>query len=422
MNCFCDWQRKKQEDEVDVMDTSMKKEGAVQEKLWTTAFVLIILVNFLAYVGNFMLMSTLPLHTLNIGGNKIMAGLIIGIYSLTAFISRLQIGSQLDQKGRKPIMLAGLLIVLLVTVSYIAAAYSVLMLLMLRAIHGIGWSTITTSTNTIASDLIPATRRTEGMGFFGLSISLAMVIGPGLGIYVMENCNYMVLFALAACFILLALFAGFSNSYNHQGKSDENKLTENLQQNKKIAVIERTALWPSFLFFIIVLTYSTIMIFLPSYASYRGVSNIGIFFIIISLAMTVTRLTMGRVADRYGTAKVVVPSMILLGIALQLLFVASSLPTFLIAAAIYGIGYGVAQPLLNALVVSFAPVDRRGAANATFLCAMDMGGILGAAIWGLVAQIFGFAYMYSASAILIILSVIIYMVVVRGKLNAQTHN
>lgn len=164
------------------------------------------------------------------------------------------------------------------------------------------------------------------------------------------------------------------------------------------------------------------MIFLPSYASYRGVTNIETFFIIISLAMTVTRLTMGRVADRYGTARVLIPSMILLGIALQLLFVASSLSMFLVAAAIYGIGYGVAQPALNALVVSFAPVDRRGAANATFLCAMDMGGILGAVIWGTVAQVFGFEYMYSASAGLIILSVAMYLIVFRGKLNAQMHN
>lgn len=403
------------------MEATIEKGVAAQEKLWTTSFVLIILVNFFAYVGNFMLMSTLPLHILNIGGNKITAGLMIGIYSLTSFISRLQVGSLLDQKGRKTIMFAGLIVLLMVTISCIAAAYSVIMLLMLRAIHGIGWSTTTTSTSTIASDLIPSTRRTEGMGFFGLSISIAMVIGPGLGIYIMAHYNYTLLFTLSACCIILALLAGFSNSYYHQGRPDKNELVvEKLtkkpaQHNEKIAVIEKTALWPSFLFFIIVMTYSTIMIFLPPYASYRGVTDIGAFFIIIALAMTVTRLTMGRVADRYGTAKVVVPSMILLVIALQLLFVAASLPMFLIAAVIYGIGYGVVQPSLNALVVSFAPIDRRGAANATFLCAMDLGGILGAVIWGIVAQFFGFAYIYSASAILIILSVVMYLVAISQK-------
>ena len=412
---------------MDIMEISTEKEVSAQEKLWTKSFILIILVNFFTYVGSFMLMSTLPLHTLSIGGNKVMAGLMIGIYSLTAFLSRLQIGNQLDQKGRKPIMLTGLVVILLVTVFTISAAYSVIMLLILRAIHGIGWSTTTTSTNTIASDLIPDARRTEGMGYFGLSISLAMVIGPGLGIYILENYNFSLLVTLAACSIILAFAAGLSNNYNHQEQSGKNKLgdeklTEKLQHNKKMTVIEKTALWPSFLFFIVVLTYSTIMIFLPSYASYRGVADIGGFFIIIAVAMAVTRLTMGRVADRYGITKVVAPSMILLGIALQILYAAASLPMFLIAAAIYGIGYGMVQPALNALVISFAPVDRRGAANATFLCAMDMGGILGAVIWGIVAQVFGFEYMYSASAILIILSIIMYLVAFSGKWNAQMYN
>ncbi|MBP2663679.1 MAG: arabinose efflux permease family protein [Firmicutes bacterium] len=384
------------------------------EKLWTMPFTLITVVNFLTYVGNFMLLSTLPLLVLHIGGSKFMAGLITGIYSMTAFISRLQIGPLLDRKGRTSILLAGLSLLLIITVSYNTAAYSVILLLMLRAIHGVGWSTVTTSTSTIASDLIPAIRRSEGMGFFGISISVAMVIGPGIGLYIMEHYSYTVLFILSACFIILALITSFSASYcrqNCQGTQQVNdKTTEHTaKQNRKLAIIEKKALWPSFLFFIIVTTYSTIMIFLPPYASDKGVTDIGAFFTITALAMMFTRLTTGRIADRYGAAKVVVPGMVLLGIALQILSVATSLPTFLFAAVIYGLGYGSVQPALNALAISLAPAERRGTASATFLCAQDMGGILGAVIWGIVAQAFGFSYIYSASVVLIIIAVIWYL-------------
>jgi len=402
----------------------MNKETAQvcnQEKLWTVAFTLIILVNFFTYVGNFILMSTLPLLILHIGGSKLMAGLITGIYSLTGFISRLKIGNLLDRKGRTSIMFTGLSLLLLTIISYNAVAYSVILLLMLRAVHGIGWSTVTTSTSTIAADLIPPTRRSEGMGFFGISISLAMVIGPGLGLYIMEHYNDTLLFLISACFIILALVAGFSKKYYCQNQislypSMVEKAIENIElKNKKAAIIERTALWPSFLFFIIVTTYSTIMIFLPPYASDRGVTDIGSFFIIIALAMLFTRLTAGRIADRYGIAKVLVPGMLLLGIALLILFVASSLPTFLIAAVFYGLGYGIVQPALNAWVISLAPVERRGTANATFLCAMDMGGILGAVVWGIVAQIFGFSYIFLSSAILIILAIILYLAITKNN-------
>lgn len=290
------------------------------------------------------------------------------------------------------------------------------MLFLLRAIHGMGWSTTTTSTGTIASDLIPATRRNEGMGYFGVSISVAMVLGPGLGLYILEHYNHTMLFICSASFILLALITGFTKSYYHPGKSNaQNQGTAELSgntagKNKKKAVIEKTALWPSFIFFIIVMTYSTIMIFLPPYARDKGVADIGAFFIVMALAMIFTRLTTGRIADRYGAGKVIVAGMVVIAIALQILSVAASLPVFLIAAITYGLGYGAVQPALNALVISLAPVERRGAANATFLGAMDMGGILGAVVWGGVAQAFGFIYIYCVSAILMLLAIILYLV------------
>ncbi|WP_094602922.1 putative MFS-type transporter YfcJ [Sporomusa silvacetica DSM 10669] len=245
-----------------------------QDKLWTTPFTLITVVNFLTYIGNFMLLSTLPLLILHIGGSKLMAGLITGIYSLTGFISRLQIGTLLDRKGRASILLAGLGLLLLIIAAYNLTAYSVILLLVLRAIHGVGWSAVTTSTSTIASDLIPETRRSEGMGLFGISISVAMVVGPGLGLYIMEHYSYTILFILSACFIILALITGFlaknySQNYQNTQSASNKSMSATSQQNKKIALIEKRALGPSFLFFIIVTTYSTIMIFLPPYASDR---------------------------------------------------------------------------------------------------------------------------------------------------------
>ena len=393
-------------------------DGVSQEKLWTKAFACIVMVNLFTYLGNFMLMSTLPLHVLNIGGNKIMAGLITGIYSLTGLISRLQIGRLLDRKDRKIIMLAGLAALLLVILSYNAAAYSIIMLFALRAIHGIGWSTITTSTSTIASDLIPANRRNEGMGFFGISIAVAMVIGPGLGLYVMDHYSHTALFLLSACFILVALFAGLARNHHNSGQSDT-ALDKGETKKLSTVAVEKTALWPSFIFFIIVMTYSTIMIFLPPYVREKGLADIGSFYTMMALAMILTRFATGRIADRYGTTTVIVPGMILLAIALQLLFMATSLPMFFTAAIIYGLGFGAVQPALNALVISLAPAERRGAANATFLGAMDIGGIIGAIVWGVVAQMLGFSYIYCASAILIVLFGAIYVVVAyKGKLTA----
>ncbi len=253
-------------------------------------------------------------------------------------------------------------------------------------------------------------------------MSSAMALGPALGLYVLEHYNYTLLFFLSALCIALALLTGFLESRYFNQVSIESPIIEKnfkykTRQNIKAALFEKTALWPASLYFIVMMTYATVGIFLPAYASEKGVENIGIFYVVTALSTILVRLISGRIADRYGPSKVLLTGMLLLAIGLQVLPVAASLPMFLAAAIIYGIGHGAVQPTINALVISLAPVERRGAANATLLCAMDLGIMVGSVLWGGVAQAFGFIYIYYVSAILIILFTVICFVAFGGNLN-----
>jgi MFS family permease len=403
------------------MNSYHTRSAITLDKLWSIPFLLIILVNFFTYIGNFMLLSTLPLIIIQAGGNKIMAGLITGIYSLTGLLSRLQIGSVLDRKGRQPFLFGGLFFLLLIVFFYNASiSYSIILLFILRALHGVGWSTVTTSTGTIAADLIPSSRRSEGMGFYGISISVAMVLGPGLGLYVLEHYGYNSLFLFSNLFIAMSLIISAMNFYyNRRQNSTDQEAGQ--QVSVKEPPVEMTssqklkALFPAFLFFIIATTYSTIMIFLPPYASSLGIKNIGLFFIVIALAMTFTRLTTGRIADRFGRDILIVVGLILLTIALQYLAMATSLLMLVIAAAIYGLGFGTVQPIFNAMAISLAPSSRRGWASAMFLSAQDTGGIVGSLIWGIISEAFGYTYIYSISAVLTLVTIGIYYRAIKKK-------
>lgn len=396
------------------MNSYYTRSTLTLDKLWSIPFLLIILVNFFTYIGNFMLLSTLPLIIVQTGGNKIMAGLITGIYSLTGLLSRLQIGQVLDKKGRQPFLFGGLFFLLLIVFLYnVSISYSIILLFVLRALHGVGWSTVTTSTGTIAADLIPSSRRSEGMGFYGISISVAMVLGPGLGLYVLEHHGYNSLFLFANLFIAISLIISALNFYyNHHQNSLENQTNQQIIIKEKPACMSSTqklhALLPAFFFFTIATTYSTIMIFLPPYASSLGIKNIGLFFIVIALAMTFTRITTGKIADRFGRNMLVVAGLILLTIALQYLSMATSLLMLIIAAAIYGLGFGTVQPIFNAMAISMAPSSRRGWASAMFLSAQDAGGIVGSLIWGVISEAFGYTYIYSISAILTVITILTY--------------
>lgn len=384
------------------------------ENLWTQSFVSVTLVNFLICANTFMLMATLPIFVQHIGGSKLLAGIIGGMLTLTGFATRPFFGGLLDKKGRKLILLVGIVLLLAVTALYHVTT-SMVMIFILRIIQGLGWSAASTSTSTIAADLVPAARRSEGMGYFGVSSSLAMAIGPALGLYLVEQFSYSSLYVVATIFVALSLIISLSSSYLNRD-SVSKQPSKDFGKSK---LIEKTALEPSILIFLISTTYAGIVTFIPSYAAYKGIEGIGSFFIVYAFALLMTRTFSGKAADRIGTTKVVVPGMVLLIVALVILMEAHSLNLFMVAAVLYGLGFGSIQPVLNALVISLAPAERRGTANATFLAGLDMGVGLGAIGWGAVAQQLGFIHVYSLSAFLILLALLYYYVVVQKNCEEQ---
>ena len=380
-------------------------------RIWNKTFFLILVVSFLMFLSMYILLPTLPLYAQTLGGNETVAGTIVGIFTLSAVLIRPWIGNLLDRKGRKVILLIGVGIFLISVLAY-NLAFSIVTLLALRAVHGIGWGASTTATGTMASDIIPAVRRAEGMGYYGIAATIAMSLGPALGLYLVEYSNYSVLFTGAAILAALGLAGSFFINYEPPRKNL--KGAEALLV--KGVILEKTAIPPALVLFFITLTYGGIVSFLPSYANYRGVENIGIFFTVYALVLLFGRPIIGKLADRYGARKFLVPGILLMAAALLLLVKASSLPMFLLVGVVYGLGFGTVQPILNALVISLSPPERRGAANAAFDVAMDLGIGLGAITLGFLAQKMGYVYMYGSSAIFALLALVMYFAFLRNKL------
>lgn len=152
-----------------------------KEKIWTKDFVLICLANFFVFLGFQMTLPTIPLFVEHLGGNDQLIGLVDGIFTFSALIMRPFAGHALETKGRRFIFLLGLAIFVFSVGSY-SFITSILLLFMMRVIQGIGWGFSTTAAGTIATDIIPASRRGEGMGYYGLSGNLALAFGPSAGL------------------------------------------------------------------------------------------------------------------------------------------------------------------------------------------------------------------------------------------------
>ncbi|MBS4026391.1 MAG: MFS transporter [Clostridia bacterium] len=374
-------------------------------RLWTKNFILITLANFILFVSFQMLLPTLPAYATMLGGSEIIAGLIIGIFTFSAVASRPYAGFLMDQQGRKGVLVAGFLMFIVCAFLY-NFAYLVVLLLMLRVVHGLGWGMATTASGTVAADVIPSTRRGEGLGYYGMSAVLSMAFAPPLGVYIMENLGFNHLFISSTILGVVALIIALGVTYDPVVKKE--------QQQVKPAIFEPSSFRTSSVLFFLTFIYGGVITFIVLYGNSLGIEKFSLFFPVYATFLFIIRPIAGKLSDGRGTDVVVIPGLILVTVGVIILGLAQSLEYFLASAVLIGLGFGAAQPSLQALTIKLAPPERRGAANATFFSAFDLGIGFGAIIMGALSSWIGYAGMYLFSSLAGIISLVIYWQLLYG--------
>lgn len=371
------------------------------ERLWSLDFILITLISLVTFLGFQMLLPTLPIYAKELGGSDASAGLVIGIFTFSAVLIRPFTGLALDRYGRKGIFLLGLLIFAVCVLAYTWAP-SLIILLLIRFIHGFGWGLTSTSASTVATDIIPKSRLGEGMGYYGLAGTLSMALAPTFGLYVMNQLGFNRLFLISAAFVILAVILAFWVRYQKVGAP-----------KAKFSLIQKTALPPTLVIFFVTMTYGAVVSFLALYAAQQGIKNIGPFFTVYALTLMIIRPLAGRLSDKKGFGFVIIPGIGFIILAMLLLYLAQGLPVFLVAASLYGLGFGAVQPSLQAMSVMSVTPERRGAATGTFFTGFDLGIGLSSIMWGAISQIIGYRYMFLSTVVPTLLALVFYLWVER---------
>ncbi|MFV9511776.1 MFS transporter [Tepidibacillus sp. LV47] len=383
----------------------MKSEKQInKDRLWTKDFILLSLSNLLLFFGFQMLLPTLPAYVSQKGGGNLAVGMVISLFTISAVLIRPFSGAALDLIGRKKVLMVGFIISLFAIGSYYIAI-TVLLVLFLRIVHGLGWGISSTTNGTVASDLIPAARRGEGMGYFGLSSTLAMAIGPMIGVMIIRSSGFGVLFFTS----FVSTFLAFLLTFFIKIPETNRNMSKNVHTSFTSRLIEKRALFPSLLVLLFSITYGGIVSFITLFGKEAGIENVGWFFTMNALFVFITRPISGRLFDKKGHFFVLFPSAFFTIIGLILLSYASSNLTLILAAVFYGIGFGSIQPSLQAWTINRVSADRRGAANATFFSAFDLGIAGGAMVLGTIAEMTNYEHMYRYSSIFIVIYLVIYL-------------
>lgn len=386
--------------------TIAKKQNAGSEKIWSRDFVLILMSNFFIFLGFQMTLPTIPLFVEKLGGNDQLIGIVVGIFTFSALLLRPYAGHTLETKGRRFVYLTGLGIFVL-SVGSFGFVNSLIFLFVLRIVQGFGWGFSTTASGTIATDLIPAKRRGEGMGYFGLSGNIALAFGPTLGLALAGVISFKLLFLICALLGLAALVLSSRINYKQAEKQSV--------PLKRWDIYEKSALRPSFLLFFITVTFGGIASFLPIYSAQKGIGGIHWYFLLFAIALMISRTFAGRLYDQRGHQAVFLPGAVLILAAMFLLAWLPNSMIMYIAAILYGLGFGSVQPALQAWSVKEAPANRRGMANATFFSFFDLGVGIGAMVFGQIAHLFGYSSIYMTAAGSVGISILLYIWILISK-------
>jgi MFS family permease len=377
----------------------------VNPSLFSRDFIHLTISVFLISTAFYFLMPTLPVYLQDVlKAGKQNVGLIIGMYTLAALLVRPVSGYALDTLGRKWIFLISIVLFSILFFFY-PFATAIIPLLILRFLHGLNWGASTTAGFTLVVDLVSPEKRGRGIGYFGLSFTVAMSIGPVIGLKVMGNDHFTALFLVAGGVSLLGILMASMVRYPVFQKPEKPKFSWNKLIAKQSVPVSLNML-------IIAASYGGVMTFITIYARENGLNAYtGWFFTIMAIGTALTRIVSGSLFDRYGPTWISVFGIISVSGGLLLLAHAPILTFFLISGFVIGVGFGVIFPTLQTMANNVVTPDRRGAANSTFLTGLDLGIGLGSVLTGVLSESMGLAWTYNTAAILALGGLLYFIIV-----------
>lgn len=372
--------------------------------LLNPSYITLFFVNMIASISFSMVSTIMTLFLCDSGYTATLAGTVVGLLSVAAMVIRPLSGFICDQVSRKRLLTIAMIGIMLSMVGY-AMVTQLVLLYALRILHGICFSLVTTVTLAMVADCIPHDRRSQGMGLFSIGQTITLALAPTLGLWLAENISYTATFFGAAAFALISVL--LSAMVYHEpkqasviSKTDAHKLTLN-------SFFAKETIWFAIIAMSVSATTGIENSFVVVYGRCLNARNVGWYFTLSAVALFVSRLTFGRMADRYGMKYVLYPGLAVIAGAFILMSRATSanqMVVFALCAVLKALGLGAVQPTLQAASIEAVSEKRRGAASATYYLGTDIGQSAAPILGGITADAIGYSGMFMIFALPLLLT------------------
>ena len=393
----------------------------MKDRLVTPSYCFILAANFLLYFGFWLLIPVLPFYLSEVfsTGNSTI-GIILSCYTVAALCIRPFSGYFLDSFARKPLYLMAYFIFMTMFAGYIIAG-SLTLFILFRIIQGVSFGIVTVGGNTVVIDIMPSSRRGEGLGYYGLSNNIAMAVGPMSGLFLHDaGMSFTTIFccSLGSCIAGFVCASLVKTPYKPPVKREPLSLD-------RFILLKGIPAGISLL--LLSIPYGMTTNYVAMYAKQIGINaTTGFFFTFMAIGMAISRIFSGKIVDRGKITQVisaglylVVFSFFLLSACVYLISWNNMLCTvvFFAVALLLGVGFGIMFPAYNTLFVNLAPNSQRGTATSTYLTSWDVGIGIGMLAGGYIAEVSTFDKAYLFGACLTIVSMLYF----NGKVAPHYH-
>jgi MFS transporter, DHA1 family, multidrug resistance protein len=374
------------------MPHSVRRPG--REDRYGRLLLICCLVSFACFFGSYLRIPVLPLYAASLGAGTVQVGMINACFMLMAGLLSLPLGILSDRLGRRSLILAGLAIL---SGSSFLLWFSTtpLQMMGIYLLFGVGLAAFAPTMMSYVADFTPVTHLGRAYGWYTMAIYSAMTLGPAAGGFLGHALGLRNVFLVSGVVILLmiALVIPILPAPGihppHEGARPAlSAQARDLRGNRPYLAALLATFGSCF-------GFGVFIAFLPLFAGTKGIGagGTGLVFAAQALANTLSRLPFGYLSDRIARrGRLVTLGLSVFSVSLAGFALCTGLVTFMLAAALLGIGMGVAYTAIGALITEAVPPRVRGLAMGGYNSCIYLGMMASSAIMGGVIAVTGFVW------------------------------
>ena len=371
------------------------------DPLWTRAFVLLCIVQFLGYAQHFVLQPTIPIYVTHLGASPFVVGLVMASFAATSMLLRPLVGYWSDRWSEAGVMISGLLIQAASVILCFVPVISTMMIA--NSCRGVGWASVNSGGYTLLAQSAPAARRGEASGYYSGAQGSATIILPALALWLIDAPfgGFHVVFATSMTIAIIGAAMGMLlRGRNSVGQPVRHRVTAVPWWREILTLPEKDILLASGLLFALHVSLPAVAGFLVLYARQIGIENFGWYYVVSGATSLVARPLLGWASDKIGRGAAIAVGFLLEALALCVVVNASTLAGMIVSGVLYMTGSAIGTAATLALALEHANPERRGQVIATYSMAYPLSAGVGSLLAGGAIQLTGYFWMFLFAAAL----------------------